>query len=207
MPEQIQSPTAPVTPTAVPATPVESATPVTPAPEETPATKAAGSEPKTVVPDVYELTLPKDSLLNPARLTEVSEFAKANKLTNEVAQAVLERESANIAAYVDASKKQAEEAFVKMQSDWTNELKNDKEYGGDNFAKNAELSKRVVDRFGDDQFKKDLQESGFGNHPGFNRLMAKIGKGMSEDNFVPGGAPPASKERKSTADVFYPNQK
>ena len=209
MPETVIPPTAPVTPPAVPAVPAapaaSAATP--PAASAAPAAQAAGSESKPGVADAYTLTLPKDSLLDQAKLTEVAEFAKANKLTNEAAQGILERESATIAAYVETVKKQSEESFKQLQADWTKELSEDKEYGGDNFAKSAELSKRVIDRFASDQFKKDLIESGFGNHPGFNRLMAKLGKAMTEDQLVIGGAPPASKERKSTAEVFYPNQK
>lgn len=198
-------PVAPVPPSATPAEPAAPVAPETPAAPAAPATPAAGSDGKRVIPEAYKLELPKDSLLNPAKLAEVAEFAKANKFTNEEAQKVLERESATIAAYVDEAKKQAEEAWNKTMEDWINELKDDKEYGGDNFGKNAELSKRVVDRFADDQFKKDLIETGYGNHPGFNRFMAKLGKAMSEDQFVTAGAPPASKERKSTAEVLFGN--
>lgn len=164
----------------------------------------AGSEPKRIVPtDGYKLTLPKDSLLDQANLDAISEFAKTNKLTNEEAQAILERESATIAAYVDKAQKAAEEAFKKTQGEWLEELKADKEYGGENFGKNAELAKRVVTRFADEAFQKDLEQSGFGNHPGFNRFMLKLGKAMSEDQLVPPGAPPAGKERRSTADVLF----
>lgn len=206
MPDPITPPPAPVTPPAEPAVAAPVA-PVAPAAPAAPATPAAGSDGKRVIPDAYTLTLPKDSLLDQAKLAEVAEYAKAKKLTNEEAQGMLERESASIAAYVENAQKAAEEAFKKNQEEWLKELKEDKEFGGESFAKNAELSKRVVTRFADEKFLKDLDQSGFGNHPGFNRFMFKLGKAMTDDQLVPPTAPPLSKERKSTADVLYGDKK
>lgn len=173
-----------------------------------PAVPPAGSDGKRVVPDAYTLTLPKDSLLDQAKLDEVAAYAKAEKLTNEEAQKILERESATIATYVDNARKAADEAFKVTQQEWLKELQDDKTFGGDNFVKNAELAKRVVTRFDPEgSFQKELEESGFGNHPGFNRFMLNLGKAMTEDQLVPPTAPPQSKERKSTANVLFGDDK
>lgn len=174
--------------------------------ETKPDEKPAGSEPqKKVVPEAYDLKLPKDSLLDQAKLADVASYAKAKGLTNEEAQEVLERENASIAAYVDTQKKQQEEAWEKQKEEWVTEWKNDKEIGGEEFKKNAELAKRIVDRFGDAAFKEELNRTGFGNHPGLGRLLVKLGKAMSEDQLVIPGASPVGVEKKSLAEVLYPN--
>ena len=65
-------------------------------------------------------------------------------------------------------------------------MKNDKELGGDNFQHTAEMAKRVMDKFGSDRLKQDLNSTGLGNNPELVRLLVNMGKSMSEDKFVHG---------------------
>lgn len=151
-----------------------------------------------VVPDKYDLKLPDGSLLDAKATEKVSSFAKEMKLTQTEAQAVLERESALLASYVDNQKQH----LAQQQKEWVESVKVDKELGGDNFNKNIEMAKRVVDRYGTDSFKKALNDSGLGNHPELVRFVSRIGKAMSEDQLVLPGTSPAGK--KSLEDIFYP---
>ena len=197
MPEPIEPTPAPVTPPADEGAVVTPPVPEVKPAEAKPVEKPAGSEPeKKVVPEKYDLKLPKDSLLDPVELENVSKYAKANGLTNEEAQDILEGESARMATHVDSQKEK-----------WSTEWKNDEEIGGADFQKNVELAKRVVDRFGDESLKSDLNRFGYGNHPGLGRMLVKLGKAMSEDQLVMPGAVPAGAEKKSTAEVFYPSKK
>ncbi len=151
-----------------------------------------------VVPDAYNLKLPDGSLLDAKILEQVASFAKEKKLTNEEAQAVLERESAMIASYVDAQK----QTLVQRQKEWVETIKADKEIGGDGMNQTIEMAKRVVDRYGSDSLKKALNDSGLGNHPELVRFVARIGKAMSEDQLVIPGA--ASAGKRTLEDIFYP---
>lgn len=154
-----------------------------------------------VVPEKYDLKLPAGSLLDAQALERTATFAKENGLTNKEAQAILERESASIASYVESQR----EALAEKTKEWVETVKNDKEIGGEGFNKTVEMAKRVVDRYGSDSLKQALNDSGLGNHPELVRFVARIGKAMTEDQLILPGSQPAGK--KSPEETFYPSTK
>lgn len=87
-----------------------------------------------------------------------------------------------------------------LGSKWSEEFKADKEFGGDNLNESLSLAKKAISAYADEAFVKEIGGSVFGNHPGFIKFLAKVGKGISEDKFV-GGSP--SKEKKSFAQQIY----
>jgi hypothetical protein len=161
-------------------------------------TEASTTEAKPV-PEKYELKLPENSPLSPKALEEIALIAKEQGLTQKQAEALVTRESAAMSALL---KTQVEELQVKSQK-WVDELKVDKELGGEAFQKNVEMASRVVGRFGSDQLKTILDQSGFGNHPELVRVFSRIGKAMSEDQLVQPGASAQSKSGRSMEDIFY----
>ena len=163
--------------------------------QEKPAAKA-----EEVLPEKYELKLPEGSKLPETHLEEISSFAKEKKLSNEVAQALLEREHSVIAGY-----EQAQLAGLRQKAEsWLNDVRNDKELGGDNFNQTAEYAKRAVEHFGDDQIKQAFDASGMGNHPAFVKMFSKIGKLIADDKFVSGNSDGASSDK---MDMLYPSMK
>lgn len=166
--------------------------------EKEAAEKALAESKPGKAPDKYDLKLPEKTLLNQANLDEIVAYAKAQGLSNEQAQAHVERESAAISK--DRENQKAE--FVKMNNGWLEELKADKVLGGDKLGENDEKAARVLDAFGTPEFKKELTDSGLGRHPGLFRMLVKIAGAMGEDNFIAAGAQAAEKE-KSRADRFY----
>ena len=163
---------------------------------QTGATGATGATgPK--VPEKYELKLPKDSVLDTAHLERIAAEAKARGLSQEDAQALVERDNALWATFAKEEAVKTE-AYIKG---WLDDAKADKEIGGENFTKNAELSYRVIEKFGTKEFKKALEDTGLGNHPELVRVFVKIGQAMGPDKFLPVGT--TGKEDKSLADVFY----
>lgn len=167
------------------------------------ANKQDKAEPKTegkterIVPEKYDLKLPDGAVVDAATLEKVSAYAKENKLTNEEAQAILNRDNANIASFVEAQKEQ----LANTSKEWLETMKVDQEIGGETFVKNVELAKRVIDRFGTDDFKKALNETGFGNYPELVRVLVRIGKAMTDDQLVLAGSQAGGK--KSAVDVLY----
>lgn len=153
---------------------------------------------KPAVPEKYELKLPDGSLLKPERLEKIAAFAKERGLSNEQAQAIVERENEAVSEYASL-KDQTVEAEVNK---WVELSKNDKEFGGPAFKENVELAKRVVNQFGSEEFKKALNETGLGNHPELIRFAHRIGKMMKEDQFVLPGRSQAKAE-KSLEELFY----
>jgi hypothetical protein len=189
------------------AKPVEGAKPAeaavaaaaSPAPEAAKPVEAKPVEaPKPV--EKYELSLPKDSLLDASAVEKVSSYAKEKGLSNEQAQAILEREHGAIASFAE---KQRADLAHKADHVWPEQIKADKEIGGEAFKANAELALRVVEKFASTDLRKTLTETGLGNHPELVRCFVKIGKAMSEDQLVIPGSQSGGK--RSFEDIFYGN--
>lgn len=147
----------------------------------------------------YKLSLPKDSPMDDSVIDEISAYAKEKGLSNEDAQELLDRENDAITQYVADE----QEDLKGLHKEWAEEVKADPELGGDKFEETAELARRVVERFGDDDLKEVLNATGFGNYPAVVRLFAKIGKSMSNDKFEVPGAPGGGAGSKSAAETMY----
>ena len=112
----------------------------------------------------------------------------------------MEREHNLLDSYVTAQ----ENAFEKQREDWRTEIKNDPSMGGEKFKESVENAKRAVDRFGGEEFKDLLNETGYGDHPLVVKLLSSIGKAMADDKIVTGGD---NSMAKSAGELFYPNMK
>lgn len=154
-----------------------------------------------VVPDVYDLKLPDGSLLDAKAKEGLASFAKEKKLTQDEAQALLERENSLLTSYVDSKK----EELKQQQQEWIKQIETDKEIGGENVKRNIEMAHRILNRYGDDELKKILNDPtiGYGNYPPLVRIFVRIGKAMSEDQLVLPGT--QSTGKKSLEEIFYPD--
>ena len=166
--------------------------------EATGATGPEGATGPSGPPEKYELKLPEGSLLSAEAIERSAAFAKEHGLSNEAAQAALDRESNALSSYAESQK----ESWNKETVAWLETSKADKELGGEEFGKNAELAKRVVTRYGTEEFAKGLTETGFGNHPELFRFVLRVGKAMGDDQLVLPGSQAAA-ETKDMADLFY----
>jgi hypothetical protein len=192
---------APAAPASTPAEPPkESKETKTEAKEVKEETKPA-SEQKPVAPEKYDLKLPKDSPVSAARLEKIASYAKERGLSNDEAQALVDRESEAVSQYASSVK----DSMKEKQGAWVEEAKADKEIGGDAFKQNVETAKRVVQRYGTDSLKNELSSTGLGNHPELVRLLVRIGKSMSEDQLVIPGQKPSGK--KSAESILYGDSK
>ena len=169
--------------------------------EEKSSSEKAAEDAKNKKPDSYELKLPEGSKLSKAEADEIASYAKEQGLSQEQAQKQLERESKLVAGFEAKSLEQLKEAT----GQWLEAVKTDKEIGGEGFAKNAELAKRVVTRFGTPEFKAELERTGLGNHPELVRIFTRIGHSMSDDQFVMPGTQSTPKPDMATR--FYGGEK
>lgn len=171
----------------------------------------SGSEPasqketgdKTVAnaaPDKYELKLPENSQLDESVIERISSFAKEKGLTNDQAQQILDYESQSLDRFNEAQT----EHIKSVTESWKADAVKDKEFGGEAFAKNVELAKRVAVKFGSEDFLKTLNETGLGNHPELIRVFFRVGKAMGEDTLVQANSQPAPRPR-STEELLYGN--
>lgn len=149
----------------------------------------------------YDLKMPEETLLEETVKDEVISMAKEKGLSNEQAQEVLNMQSKAISNYHE---KALENLHQEVEA-WGNEIRSDKEIGGENLPQNAELAKRAVKHFAGEDFLTELDETGYGNHPRLFKLLVNVGKEIESGGLVLAGAQPS--QPKSMADVFYPKDK
>lgn len=217
-PKPAEAPAAPAS-TPEPAKPAEAPAPAEVKPEEAkpaeaappkeepkPAAPAAeGAKPeekapeaKPVVPEKYDLKLPEGSLLHASHVDKFSTDAKSLGLSQDQAQALLNRESQLKSEFQSELIKQHEQNV----SQWAVQAKADQEIGGANFGRAVELSKRFIDKHASPEFKEMLNASGYGDHPEMLRMIWRATKHLSEEPMVAPGSQ-AGSAKKSAAEILY----
>lgn len=144
--------------------------------------EAKSDEP--VIPDKYELQMPEGFELDEEAWKVFEPEFRDLKLTNDQAQKL-----ANANAKVERLKAEAmEKAFNAQVEKWAEDVKADKELGGQAFEQTRTDALRAVGKYGSPELKTLLNQTGLGNHPEFVRFCTRIGKELKEDNPInPGG--------------------
>jgi hypothetical protein len=141
-----------------------------------PATETQATAP--TVPETYELKMPEGVELDKTAADEFTAIAKELKLSAEDAQKV-----ADVGAKM--AQRQAE-AHVQLVESWVEQVKADKEIGGDKLAENLAVARKAIETFGTPELKDVLNATGFGNHPAVIKAFYKAGMAISGDRFVSG---------------------
>ena len=153
--------------------------------EEGAAEKTAAKEeaPAPEVPERYELTMPEGWTLDEEGLAELTPIMRELKASNEQVQAVADLYIRRMSA---AREKQivAERETVE---NWREEVRNDPEIGGAKYEENLASVKKMLVKYGSEDFYNYLDDSSLGNYPPFVKVMVKIAKELEDDKFIPGG--------------------
>lgn len=142
-------------------------------------------------PDYSGLKVPDGSKLDVKRVEEIATWAKERSLDPKVAQDILTREH-ELVSSVEAARAAEVDG---LKDRLLNDLKADKEMGGDKLNSYVEPARRLVDRFGNEAFKSALDQTGLGNHPELVRFLANIAKAVGEDKLVLPSANGGSSEK------------
>lgn len=133
-------------------------------------------------------------------LGSFAEVAKTLNLSQDGAQSILDK----VAPVIQAQQQASLEAFYAdiggMPSTWEATVKADKEIGGAKLAENLALATKARD-LGGPEFVKVLDKTGLGNHPAVIRTFMRLGKALSEENFVSAGT--STSGTRSQADRLY----
>jgi len=147
---------------------------------------------KPVVPEKYEFKAPEGvEQLDPQALAVFEPIAKELGLSQEQAQKLVD-------IYPQIQQQQAE-LWSKQVTDWGEQVKADKEIGGDKLTASVGQAQKALDQFGTPALREYLHTSGLGNHPELVRAFAKVGKMMSEDKIIM----PNQGGQRSAADILY----
>jgi hypothetical protein len=146
--------------------------------------------------DDYEFALPEGFTANEELAGELKVLAKENGLSKDVAQ--------KFADLGVKMQQQQAEAWQSQVDQWAEQVKADKDIGGEKFDENVSLARQALDKFGGQELKDLLQSTGFGNHPAIVKAFYNIGKSVSNDTLVVSNGT-SKGEPKSAANVLFPN--
>jgi hypothetical protein len=167
-----------------------------PAPEPTPA-----PAPEAAL-DYSGLTAPEILHLEPADLDAVKGVLAEHKVAPDAASALLTKLGEQQQALLEAYNSEAAGAQAKQSAEWLEEAKADPNIGGQAFEANFALANGVLNKFGDEGFRKWLDETGLRNFPPLLRLFVGVAKATGEAPLL-NGLPAASAI--DQAKVMYPN--
>lgn len=152
------------------------------------------------VPEKYEFKSPVEGQeLDAEMAAALAPVARELGLNNEQAQKLVDIYGKDILPKIEARQ---QENWAKQTEAWANEVKTDKEIGGDAFVANVGLAQKALDNFAPAGLREYLETTGLGNHPDLVRCFVKVGKAMSEDSMVM----PNTGGQRSQADILYGNK-
>lgn len=136
------------------------------------------TETAPAAPESYEFKMPDGVELDKAAADEFTAIAKELKLDQANAQKV---------ADIGAKMAQRQmEAHAQLVESWVEQVKADKELGGDRLNENLGIARKAIDSLGTPELKELLNSTGLGNHPAVVKFALQVGKAISEDRFVAG---------------------
>lgn len=152
-----------------------------------------------------DFTVPEEMPVDEVMVNEYKEFAKANNLTQEQAQA-------GIDLYVKAQKA-GEQQWNDLKKSWREETVNDPDIGGANLGKTTEAINDMVRKYTDgpehlEQMQNHLILLGLGNNRHFLKFMNNIASRTGEDDAGGAGSGASTNTEKLPPErVLFPNMK
>jgi hypothetical protein len=195
------------TATQTPAAPAALAAPATPAATGTPAAPSAAPEAALIseappAVEAFELRVPEGVKADESLMKEFGTLAKGLGMKSADAQKIVDI----YATRVEAQAKAADEAFAKQQGAWKDEVKADKEIGGQNFDQTRVEVGRFFNAFDKDgSVRKAISQLGLGNHPAIVRLAVRAAKLLREDGVVAAGGPGGERSEEDKLRSKYPS--
>jgi hypothetical protein len=153
-------------------------------PETGSSTPPAENQPATSGEEVdYAFTFEGDVDVDATSLEDLKALAKDLKLPIDQAQKIADLGQKQAQRWLQAQ----EQAIQDATAQWVEQVKTDKELGGEALNANLATAKTALTRFGSPELTKLLDESRLGNHPEVIRLFHRVGKAIGDDSLVPGG--------------------
>lgn len=165
-----------------------------PAPAPAPAPSPEPAAPQGAPETYASFTVPDGASMDDVGLKAFGEFAKGQNMTQEAAQAMLDKLAPAVA-------KQQAERLAAMRQEWQTTLKADPELGK---PENQATVKEALTKFGDAELTDLLEGSGLIDHPAIARAFLKAGRAISQDKVITGRQPGHSPNA-SVAQRMYPN--
>lgn len=165
-----------------------------------PAEVAKPAEPVVVEPLTAEsIKMPEGFEINETVRDNFLSIMNDDKLSPaERAQSLIDLQAGVVKELATAQEK----AWADTQEKWTNEVKSDKDYGGDKLEPALGKISQVLDKYGSPELRELFTLTGAGNSIHMVRFLAKVANDLTEGGPV-SGSPPA--QGKSLASQLFPS--
>jgi hypothetical protein len=153
-------------------------------------------------PEPYELTVPDGFDVPADNLKGFEKVCNEIGLTKDQADKLLgwHKEQADLMAA--DSQQQTEQV---MQA-WAQEMKADPEFGGKNWSNTVASARRAFEMFDPDgSLREFLRESRYQHNPMVIRAVARVGRAMSEHDWVSGDGKGVSRRQARLEDRLWPD--
>lgn len=162
------------------------------------------------VPESYDFTMPEGFTLDETTASAASEVFKKHGFSQEVASELTQVVAEQRQREAEQAAEAAEAAFAKQLDDWKTELKNDPDFGGDNFDENSGKVAAFVEATVPDGIKEEVMSffvtTGAGNHPGLVKYIHHLSGLMPVGEDQPGSSQGSGiSSGKTRAERMYPN--
>jgi hypothetical protein len=148
-----------------------------------------------------ELKLPEGLTLDEGLSKGFVELVNKHSIPRDVAAELVKLQTDAMKAASEKSDTQ----WSELQTKWQNDIKADKDFGGDKLATNQSGIGHLLTKYGDADVRAAFDLTGAGNHPAIFRFLSK----MAADLVEPGARSPSIPPSQSLQDVaskMYPNQ-
>lgn len=155
---------------------------------------AAPAQPQPTPEPDYSFEMPEGVELDKSGVDEFTAIAKELKLPADAAKKLVGLEVKRVQAQ--------QQAHATLVESWAEQVKADKDLGGEKLQENLAVARKAIDAFGSPELKELLNSTGLGNHPEVVKAFLKAGKAISEDGFVRGQPKSAATESDLAKSLF-----
>jgi hypothetical protein len=154
-------------------------------------------------PEQYEpFTMPEGMDLDQEILDEFQALAKEHDLPQAEAQKYADFGAKLVQKAQESTVSTLQETWAETCKQWVEEIKTDKELGGDNLQQSLAVARKAISTFGDESLMQVLEETGMTNNPALVRFAHRIGKALLDDTLHVGAATSAAS--RTPEQILYP---
>jgi len=173
--------------------------------ESTDAGQQEAAQAAMVAPEEYEaFELPEGMDVNDDYLVAYQDLAREHGLSQDAAQKFVTMGADLVQQGQQQTVETLQDSWRDTLSQWVDEIRTDREIGGDNLERSLSVARSAIDAFGDDSLRAVLDETGMTNNPALVRFAYRIGKALQEDTLHTGSATMSAKPLEQ---IMYPTMR
>jgi hypothetical protein len=156
------------------------------------------------VPEKYEIKIPEGLEFDQAALDLFTPIFKELGISEEGAQKLVDAYVPTLEGMEQRMREQSLKQYKEIVEGWKKETL--AELGTDSSKKLA-LCAKAINKYGGDNLRAALDQTGMGNHPEFVKFMLRVGETITEDAFIDPKNPLPGQTSEAKLKAMYPTMK